>query len=166
MLPRFSARGNICVPMSDNPHEMLPVIPPPRPKRALDRRGAGDGSLLGLFQRIQKGQLERRSFKDRRATPRVPVELECEEMQGASRYVRVTNDLSTFGLSTKEGPTPMVGSRLQLKLFLPDEPLAPLQLEGEVLGSWGTAGGMRLTFRRPSLDAIRRIHRFLTANTR
>jgi hypothetical protein len=52
---------------------------------------------------------------------------------------------------------------LFLKLFLPDEPMAPLKLEAEVLGSYDTRGGMRLRFHRPSLDAVRRIHRFLVA---
>jgi hypothetical protein len=140
----------------------LPLISPPRPKRKTDRRGTGEASMLGLVTRIQKGASERRSFRERRATPRVPVELECEELQGDSRYVRLTTDLSTFGLSTRQGPTPIPGSRMLIRLFLPDEPLAPLQLDAEVLESYDEQGGMRLKFRKPTLDAVRRIHRFLS----
>jgi hypothetical protein len=77
--------------------------------------------------------------------------------------VRLTTDLSTFGMSTRHGPTPVEGSRLFLKLFLPDEPMAPLKLEAEVLGSYDGDCGMRLKFHRPTLDAVRRIHRFLVA---
>jgi hypothetical protein len=118
---------------------------------------------MGLYRRLTAGAPERRRFRERRATPRVPVELECEETNGESRYVRLTTDLSTFGMSTRHGPTPIEGSLLCLKLFLPDEPMAPLKLEAEVLGSYDAEGGMRLKFYRPSLDAVRRIHRFLVA---
>lgn len=142
---------------------MLPLITPPRPKKGRDRRGTNEASLLGLFSRIQTGQAERRSFRERRATPRVPVELECEELQGESRYVRLTTDLSTFGLSTRQGPTPTRGTRMTLRLFLPDEPLAPLQLAAEVLGNYDATGGMRLKFRKPSIEAVKRIHKFLTS---
>jgi hypothetical protein len=120
--------------------------------------------MVGLFSRLTAGAPERRSFKERRATPRVPVELECEEAQGESRYVRLTTDLSTFGMSTRHGPTPMTGSRMVLKLFLPDEPMAPLKLDAVVLGCYDDRGGMRLRFHRPSLDAVRRIHRYLVTS--
>ena len=141
---------------------LLPLITPPKPKPK-DRRGNNEVSLVGLYQRLAASQPERRRFRERRATPRVPVELECEESHGDSRYVRLTTDLSTFGMSTKHGPTPLEGSRMFLKLFLPDEPMAPLKLEAEVLGSYDGNGGMRLKFVKPSLDAVRRIHRFLVA---
>jgi hypothetical protein len=141
---------------------LLPLLTPPKPK-AKDRRGSSESSLLGLYARLSSGQPERRRFRDRRATPRVPVELECEESSGESRYVRLTTDLSTFGMSTRHGPTPIEGSRLFLKLFLPDEPMAPLKLEAEVLGSYAGKEGMRLKFHRPTLDAVRRIHRYLVA---
>lgn len=143
---------------------LLPLITPPKPKAyRRDRRGDNESSIVGLYARLSAGQPERRSFRERRATPRVPVELECEESRGDSRYVRLTTDLSTFGMSTKHGPTPVQGSRLFLKLFLPDEPMAPLKLEAEVLGSYDGNGGMRLKFVKPSLDSVRRIHRFLVA---
>jgi hypothetical protein len=139
---------------------LLPLLTPPKPK-SKDRRGSSALSLVGLTSRLRQGQPERRSFKDRRATPRLPVELECEETNGESRYVRLTTDLSTFGMSMRHGPTPAGGSRLSLKLFLPDEPMAPLKLMAEVLGGYDERGGMRLKFHRPSLEAVRRIHRFL-----
>ena len=141
---------------------LLPLLTPPKPKPR-DRRGNNETSLVGLYSRLSAGQPERRRFRERRATPRVPVELECEELHGESRYVRLTTDLSTFGMSTRHGPTPATGSRLFLKLFLPDEPMAPLKLEAEVLGSYHGQGGMRLRFVKPWLDAVRRIHRFLVA---
>lgn len=119
--------------------------------------------MVGLYARLSTGQPERRRFRERRATPRAPVELECEESNGDSRYVRLTTDLSTFGMSTKHGPTPAAGSRMCLKLFLPDEPMAPLKLEAEVLGSYDGKGGMRLRFHKPSLESVRRIHRFLVS---
>jgi hypothetical protein len=145
---------------SESSSSILPLLTPPKP-RAKDRRGNSGSSLPGLFERLTAGRPERRKFRERRATPRVSVELECEESSGDSRYVRLTTDLSTFGMSTKHGPTPQEGSRMCLKLFLPDEPMAPLKLEAEVLGSFSGSGGMRLRFHRPSLDAVRRIHRFL-----
>jgi hypothetical protein len=64
-------------------------------------------------------------------------------------------------MSTRQGHTPAAGSRLSLSLFLPDEPLAPLKLDAEVLGPYDDNGGMRLRFRQPSLEAIRRIHKYL-----
>jgi hypothetical protein len=139
---------------------LLPLLTPPK-RRSKDRRGNSETSLVGLYHRLSAGAPERRKFRERRATPREPVELECEESSGESRYVRLTTDLSTFGMSTRHGPTPKEGSRLALKLFLPDEPMAPLKLEAEVLGSYDGSGGMRLKFHRPTLDAVRRIHRFL-----
>ena len=147
---------------------LLPLLTPSLrtgvpPEKQLDRRGSRSDSLLGLFQRISKGSDERRAFRERRATPRVTVELECEERTRDSRYVRLTRDLSTFGMSTSQGHTPAAGTRLTLALFLPDEPLAPLKLDAEVLGRYDSGGGMRLKFKNPSVDAIKRIHRYLSA---
>ncbi len=138
----------------------MPLITPPKP-RTLDRRGHSERSMEGLMERLAKGEGERRKFRERRATPRMSVELEVEEKQGDSHYVRVTHDLSTFGMSTRQGHTPPTGARLSLSLFLPDEPLAPLKLEAEVLGPYDGNGGMRLRFKQPSLQAIRRIHKYL-----
>jgi hypothetical protein len=89
---------------------LLPLITPSlRTEKQPDRRGSRSDSLLGLFNRLSKGAQERRAFRERRATPRVSVELECEERTTESRYVRMTNDLSTFGMSTRQGHTPPAG---------------------------------------------------------
>ena len=143
---------------------LLPLITPSlRPAKQGDRRGSRRDSLLGLFERLSKGAQERRAFRERRATPRVAVELECEERTSQTRYVRMTSDLSTFGMSTRQGHTPARGTRLTLSLFLPDEPLAPLKLDAEVLGPYDAGGGMRLRFKNPSVESVKRIHRYLSA---
>ncbi|MBL8933221.1 MAG: hypothetical protein JNM69_01630, partial [Archangium sp.] len=58
----------------------LPLLTPKLP-RMKDRRGGSD-SLVKLMQRIQTGQPERRAFRDRRATPRVAVQLDIEAEEG------------------------------------------------------------------------------------
>ena len=117
--------------------------------------------MYGLMERLSKGGSERRQFRERRATRRLPVELEVEERLGKTRYVRITHDLSTFGMSTRQGHTPVVGARLTLRLSLPGEAGKVLKIEAEVLGPYDKKGGMRLKFRHPSLAAMKRIHRFL-----
>lgn len=140
---------------------LLPLLTP-KPAERRDRRGARSGeSLQGLYQRIKEGLPERRKFRERRASPRVAVGLELEARHGSERTPQTTNDLSTFGLSVLEGPTPPTGTKLTLALFLPDEPMSPLELEGVVLGPCG-ANGMRVKFHQPSLEAVRRIHRYLS----
>ncbi len=164
----FALEGNLGPTPADNvrvsPEPLLPLIAPAlRAEKQADRRGSRSDSLLGLFNRLAKGDTERRHFRERRATPRVSVELECEERTNDSRYVRMTHDLSTFGMSTRQGHTPPAGTRLTLSLFLPDEPLAPLKLDAEVLGPYDGGGGMRMRFKNPSVDAVKRIHRYLAA---
>lgn len=139
---------------------MLPLIPPSLP-RVPDRRGRRDDSLSKLLERIQKGEEERRSFRDRRGTPRVTVAVNVHTDDGDKQLVMTTHDLSTFGLSLKGGPTPKKGTRLKLKLFLPDAPTEPLNLKGLVLGPLDDKGGARLKFLSPPVEALRRIHRFL-----
>jgi hypothetical protein len=73
----------------------------------------------------------------------------------------VTHDLSTFGLSIRGGGTPKKGTRLALKLFLPDDLTAPLVLAGEVLGPLDDEGGVRVRFIKPDLEAMRRIHKLV-----
>jgi hypothetical protein len=141
--------------------QLLPLLTPPRPKAQLDRRNRDQSSLLGLFSRIQQGARERRTFRERRAGGRVEVELECEEREGQARLVRLTHDLSTFGMSMRLGHTPQVGTVLALRLYLPDEPSAPLPLQATVLGPFDAEGGLRLRFVSPTAEAARRIHRYL-----
>ena len=93
---------------------------------------------------------------------RVNVGFALEAGSGTEETMRlITNDLSTFGLSISGGPTPKKGTRLSLKLFLPDEPTTPLVLEAEVLGPLGRDGGVRMKFLKPELEAVRRIHKLV-----
>lgn len=138
----------------------LPLLTPKLP-RIRDRRG-GAASLSKLMQRIQTGAPERRAFRERRATPRVAVTLDLEAEGDGERVMMRTHDLSTFGLGVASGPTPRLGSRITLRLFLPDDPTAALELEAEVIGPFSQAGGARMRFINPPVEAVRRIHRLLS----
>jgi hypothetical protein len=142
------------------PEGLLPLLTPKLPQ-TLDRRRNTGEAMVKLFDRIKQGEGERRSFRDRRATPRVNVGLALEADSGDQTMRLVTNDLSTFGLSISGGVTPKKGTRLQLKLFLPDEPTEPLLLDAEVLGPLGKDDGVRVRFIKPDLEAVRRIHKLV-----
>lgn len=142
------------------PEAMLPLLTPKLPQ-TIDRRTNSGESMEKLFARIKKGGEERRAFRERRATPRVSVGLTLEARDGDETMRLVTNDLSTFGLSIAGGRTPKKGSKLHLKLFLPDEPTEPLMLEGEVLGPLDESGGVRVKFIKPDLEVMRRIHKLV-----
>lgn len=105
-------------------------------------------------------EVARVEARDRRAGPRVEVELDCEERLGEQRYFRLTWDLSTFGLSTRYGYSHPMGTRLDLALYLPDA-AEPVQVRAEVVGACPESKGARLAFRNPSADAVRRINRYL-----
>jgi hypothetical protein len=128
------------------------------PKNSRERRKFDLTSLLGW---VGGGRPERRAFRERRASPRFAVEVECEERIGSSRYFRITSDMSTFGLSTRHGWPHEIGTRLQLLIYLPDGIDDALAVEAEVVGPFNEYGGMRLAFRNPNVDVLRRIHRFL-----
>jgi hypothetical protein len=133
-------------------------LPPTR-----DRRGGADGGgLLKLLERLQRGEGERRSFRERRASHRAPVTLPVEARSDGETTLRQTHDLSTFGLAVRSGATLRPGSTIALRLFLPDEPSTPLKLRATVLGSFDARGGLRLKFLAPPLEAVRRIHRLVT----
>jgi hypothetical protein len=139
----------------------LPLLTPKLPQ-TIDRRTNTGEAMVKLFDRIKHGESERRNFRDRRATPRVNVGLALEAGSPSEETMRlITHDLSTFGLSISGGPTPKKGTRLSLKLFLPDEPTTPLVLEAEVLGPLGREGGVRMKFLKPDLEAVRRIHKLV-----
>lgn len=142
------------------PDALLPLLTPKLPQ-TIDRRSNTGEAMVKLFDRIKQGESERRNFRDRRATPRVNVGLALEAGAGEDAMRLITNDLSTFGLSISGGPTPKKGTKLTLKLFLPDEPKAPLVLEAEVLGPLGREGGVRMKFLKPDLEAVRRIHKLV-----
>jgi hypothetical protein len=142
------------------PDALLPLLTPKLPQ-TIDRRSNTGEAMVKLFDRIKHGESERRNFRDRRATPRVNVGLALEAGAGEDAMRLITNDLSTFGLSISGGPTPKKGTKLTLKLFLPDEPTTPLVLEAEVLGPLGREGGVRMKFLKPDLEAVRRIHKLV-----
>lgn len=139
---------------------LLPLITPRLPQA--DRRGASGQSTSQLFERIQKGEKERRSFRERRATPRVAVGITLETEDQGARVMAQTFDLSTFGLSVRTGHTPAKGRVMTVKLYLPDDPTNPLVLRAEVLGAFDADGGVRMRFVKPDLDAVRRIHRLIS----
>ena len=139
---------------------LLPLLTPKLPQ-TIDRRSHTGEAMVKLFDRIKQGESERRNFRDRRATPRVNVGLSLEAGAGHDTMRLTTNDLSTFGLSISGGKTPKKGTRLTLKLFLPDEPTTPLVLDAEVLGPLGREGGVRVKFLKPDLEAVRRIHKLV-----
>jgi hypothetical protein len=114
-----------------------------------------------LFERIQRGAPERRSFRDRRASPRAAVGIALETEDGGTRFMAQTYDLSTFGLSVRGGPTPRKGRVLAVRLFLPDDPTSPLAVRAVVLGPFDGKGGVRMKFVEPPLEAVRRIHRLV-----
>ena len=89
------------------------------------------------------------------------MELDLEEQVGKSRFFRTTRDLSVFGLSTLQGATHPKGTRLKLLVHLPDDLQSPLRLTAEVVGLHSQGRGMRLAFRSPPADAVRRIGRYL-----
>lgn len=140
---------------------MLPLLTPRLPQ-VTDRRGASGESTLRLFDRIRQGESERRSFRERRATPRVAVGIAIETEDRGTRVMAQTYDLSTFGLSVRGGQTPPRGQVLGLRLFLPDDPLEPLQLRAVVLGSFDAEGGVRMKFVDPPIEAVKRIHRLVS----
>ncbi len=142
------------------PEALLPLLTPKLP-RTLDRRANSGEAMEKLFERIKHGDGERRSFRERRATPRLNVGLALETRDGDETMRLVTNDLSTFGLSIAGGKTPKKGTKLQLKLFLPDAPTEPLELEAEVLGALDAEGGTRMRFIDPDLEVMRRIHKLV-----
>src|SRR5690349_17756129 len=107
----------------------MPLITPsPRPRR--DRKSKS--GLLDLLTLSGLRRNERRYGRERRATPRVKVEVEVEECEGDSRYFGITEDLSTFGLSTRQGLR-AVGSPLSLALYLPDGEPTPVFVEARVV---------------------------------
>jgi hypothetical protein len=135
----------------------------PRPKRGGpflfgESESSLTESLKVLFSKTAKLSSPHR---ERRATPRIPIELCCEERTGKRPYYRTTYDLSTFGLSTQYGHTYPLGTLLEIRLHLPDDLRNPLDLRAEVVGTRDDEAGMRLAFRQPSSEAVRRIHRYL-----
>lgn len=117
--------------------------------------------MVKFLERIAHGEKERRSFRERRASSRLSIALPLEITVGETSLRLVTNDVSLFGLSLLSGTSPRKGTVLVLKLYLPDDHQVPVRLRAQVLGPLGSAGGVRLKFLEPAVDAVRRIHHLL-----
>jgi PilZ domain len=146
--------------------EFTIIAPKPAYSRSLMDQDRSDSSLtdsLKALFRQQAAAAKQRLAADRRATPRLQVEMICVERVAGTRFLRTTYDLSTFGLSTQYGHVHPVGTELDLELQLPDESSRPLLLKAKVVGHVGRQGGMRMAFKNPSRDAVRRLHKFLFA---
>ncbi len=155
--------------MPTQPSPEIPQLPfiAPKPGWLKDRRDGERRTLksslkLAAVGRAKKNERRDDSHRDRRATGRLQVALECEERVGDARFFRLTYDLSTFGLATRRGTPHKVGTRVELSLRLPDGQL-PVALDAVVVGFTKETGGMRLAFRNTRVDAVRRIHRFLSS---
>ncbi|HYV47329.1 MAG TPA: PilZ domain-containing protein [Myxococcaceae bacterium] len=150
---------------ADAPHsdEFTILAPKPAYSRSLMDQDAESSSLTDSLKALfaQAAAARPRLTADRRATPRLQVEVICVERFEGTRYLRTTYDLSTFGLSTQRGHVHPVGTELDLELQLPDESSRPLLLRAKVVGLVGRTGGMRMAFKHPSRDAVRRLHKFL-----
>jgi len=150
---------------ADAPHsdEFTIIAPKPAYSRSLMDEDKESSSLTDSLRALfaQAGAARPRLTADRRATPRLQVEIICVERFEGTRYLRTTYDLSTFGLSTQHGHVHPLGTELDLELQLPDESSRPLLLRAKVVGHVGRNGGMRMAFKQPSRDAVRRLHKFL-----
>jgi hypothetical protein len=150
---------------SHSPHseEFTIIAPKPAYSRSLMEQEMAESSLTDSLKALFRRQAaaQRRLSADRRATPRVQAEIICVERVEGTRYLRTTYDVSTFGLSTQYGHVHPVGTELDLELQLPDDSSRPLLLKAKVVGQIGRLGGMRMAFKNPSRDAVRRLHKFL-----
>ncbi len=137
----------------------IPLIAPrPRQDAGVDRR---QEERRGPVRPPVPSEPDRREGRDRRASPRVEVEVDCEEIVDGMRYFRVTRDLSIFGLSTRFGYPHRIGMRFDVVVHLPDDRANPIRVQAQVVG-WNKGGaGTRLAFRSPSSQAVRRIQRYL-----
>ena len=144
---------------------MLPLLTPKLPL-VPDRR-QGD-SAKAIFEGIERATERRRSNRDRRGAPRVAVmlNLEIENSQGDAadglRVVYRTHDLSGFGVAIRSGPAPETGSLVKLRIFVTDDSPEPIEVQGEVLGSFDENGGVRVKFLNAADEQLARLQKFLT----
>src|SRR5579871_6023369 len=108
-----------------NSMPLITPAPPLTPARMKRAAGAKERRRTSERRNERRETSIERRLRERRAAPRLPVEIECEEKHEGSRFVRVTWDLSPLGLSTRYGFPHPVGTRLQIGLYLPDEPQNP-----------------------------------------
>ncbi|MBL9038579.1 MAG: PilZ domain-containing protein [Archangium sp.] len=135
----------------------IPLLTPKVPEVA-DRRG--DEAAI---ERLRRGQPERRSFRERRATSRLAVALSVELDDGVRRHLGSTTDLSTFGLSIRSGDALPAGLPVSVRLRLNDGRDELLMVPGVVLGPYDNLGGVRVRFLAPPVGVARRLHRFVHA---
>jgi hypothetical protein len=152
--------------MRNRPSPLSLIAPRPSfpPELLVDERRSLSRSLRTLL--YSQSRLNRRTGRDRRATGRFQAEIVCEERKGPSKHYRLTYDLSTFGLSTQYGPQYRIGTKVRLSLHLPDDITGPVEVDAEVVGLHEQSGGMRLAFRAPPAEGVRRVHRYLFAQTK
>lgn len=153
-------------PHSVNSDEFTLIAPKPAYARSLRSMMDGDVAESSLTDSLRallfrEASARPRLNADRRATPRVQAEIICVERVAGTRYLRTTYDLSTFGLCTQYGHMHPVGTDLDLELQLPDDGSRPLQIKARVVGHLAKMGGMRMAFKNPSRDTVKRLHRFL-----
>ncbi len=143
----------------DRYNVIAPRPPSAYPAACFDENTSLTDSLRALLSKTPGTSARRR--RERRATPRVPVGLSCEDLSGEAPSHRTTFDLSTFGMSTRCGGNRPIGTELGLRLHLPDDLRHPLDVRAVVVGAHEESGGMRLAFRSPPAEAVRRIHKYL-----
>jgi hypothetical protein len=152
--------------MNLNRYSVIAPRPPPAyPAAFSDENTSLTDSLRALLSKTEGPCAAPRRRRERRATPRVQMELCCEDLSSEAPSFRITFDLSTFGVSTRCGQTQPIGEELWLRLHLPDDLRHPLDVRVAVVGRHEESGGMRLAFRSPPADAVRRIHKYLFGKT-
>src|SRR5512147_3297657 len=137
----------------DRYNVIAPRPPPAYPAACFDENTSLTDSLRVLLSKAAGRSARRR--RERRATPRVQVELCCEELSGKAPRYRITFDLSTFGVATRCGEGRAIGTELWLRLHLTDDVRHPVDVRAVVVGAHEESGGMRLAFRSPSAGAVR-----------
>ncbi|HVE84436.1 MAG TPA: PilZ domain-containing protein [Myxococcales bacterium] len=143
--------------------ELTVIAPKPAYSQSLLDQVGTDGSLADSLRSLlfRQGAARGRLAMERRATPRLQAEIICVERMAGTRFLRTTYDLSTFGLSTQYGHRHPLGTELDLEIQLPDDCSRPLLVRAKVVGHNARSGGMRLAFKHPSRDTVRRLYRFL-----
>lgn len=99
---------------------------------------------------------------DRRAHPRITVELRVDEHHDTATYFQQASDLSVGGLHLAGTISHPEGTRVSLELHLPGTG-APVRVEAEVVSEPGDPIGMHLRFVDLDPDARERIERFIAA---
>src|SRR5512140_1703156 len=121
---------------------IAPRPPPAYPPGFFDESTSLTDSLRVLLSKAAGHSGAARRRLERRATPRVQVELCCEDLSGEAPFFRTTFDLSTFGVSTRCGEGHPIGTELWLRLHLPDGVRHPVDVRAVVVGAHEESGGM------------------------